>query len=264
MKKYYLHDGIDQQGPFGIEELKLKNISRETPIWYDGLPEWTTVEKIYELKILLNSTPPPFQNTVAKTAKANYQPEMKKNNLSLFALIIAGIIILILGLIYLLKNKSTNIENNLNKVENSNKDSVAISSHINTQLQIEKTPKTLNKSSLKEKLIGNHNFGIQFIWDGYGTANISNNGTNLIINGSQYSKDNTEYCKINGEIEIVNEQTLNFTGNITIFTQNCCGLIDINGGFTFVKTGNRKYWRLQKRNKLCDEFTCCYYLDIFQ
>ena len=61
MKKYYLHNGIEQQGPFDIDDLKIKDINKCTPIWYDGLPEWTTAEKVDDLKELIKtSTPPPF------------------------------------------------------------------------------------------------------------------------------------------------------------------------------------------------------------
>lgn len=63
MKRFYLHNGTEQQGPFDIEELKTKNISKETPIWHEGLVEWTTAEKVEELKPLFNSTPPPFETT---------------------------------------------------------------------------------------------------------------------------------------------------------------------------------------------------------
>jgi len=61
MKKFYLHIGTDQQGPFDIEDLKAKNITKETSIWFEGLPEWTTADKIDELKELFSkTTPPPF------------------------------------------------------------------------------------------------------------------------------------------------------------------------------------------------------------
>lgn len=36
MKKYYLHDGTEQFGPFDLDELKTKNINCQTPNWYDG------------------------------------------------------------------------------------------------------------------------------------------------------------------------------------------------------------------------------------
>ena len=60
MKKYYFNDGTSQQGPFTIEELKGKNISPETPVWYDGLADWTTAGQLEELKEIFVHTPPPF------------------------------------------------------------------------------------------------------------------------------------------------------------------------------------------------------------
>jgi hypothetical protein len=72
MKKYFLHDGSQQAGPFDIEELKSKNLNRETPIWYEGLEEWTAISKIAELKEIIISTPPPF------TAKLASPPPVEK------------------------------------------------------------------------------------------------------------------------------------------------------------------------------------------
>lgn len=60
MKKYFLHDGSQQAGPFDIEELKTKNLNRDTPIWFEGLEEWTTISKVDELKEIITVTPPPF------------------------------------------------------------------------------------------------------------------------------------------------------------------------------------------------------------
>jgi hypothetical protein len=61
VKKYYLHDGKEQQGPFDVEELKTKNITKDTSIWHEGLAEWTIADNITELNDLFNKkTPPPF------------------------------------------------------------------------------------------------------------------------------------------------------------------------------------------------------------
>ncbi len=60
MKKYFYFDGTAQQGPFTVEELLSKNISAETPVWYEGLADWTTAGKLDELKDLLVHTPPPL------------------------------------------------------------------------------------------------------------------------------------------------------------------------------------------------------------
>lgn len=60
MKKYFLSDGTAQQGPFTLEELQAKAITASTPIWYDGLPDWTTAGQLEELKDIITHTPPPF------------------------------------------------------------------------------------------------------------------------------------------------------------------------------------------------------------
>lgn len=61
MKIYYLHIGEKQSGPFDIEELKQKDITKETPIWYQGLNDWTTAGEINELSSFFQGTPPPLK-----------------------------------------------------------------------------------------------------------------------------------------------------------------------------------------------------------
>ena len=65
MTQYYFHDGQQEQGPFDIEQLKSQTLKKDTPIWYEGLGEWTTIGKIEELKDLIKPTPPPFGSTTA-------------------------------------------------------------------------------------------------------------------------------------------------------------------------------------------------------
>ncbi len=77
MKRYYLHNGKEQQGPYDAEDLRHKNLQKQTPIWYEGLSEWTTADQIEELKDLLgNTTPPPFQGSHSYQA----QPVVKKKS----------------------------------------------------------------------------------------------------------------------------------------------------------------------------------------
>ncbi len=58
MKKYYLHNGNEQDGPFYISQLKKKGITRETEVWCRGLSDWTCAGEIDELKVLFTQTPP--------------------------------------------------------------------------------------------------------------------------------------------------------------------------------------------------------------
>lgn len=116
----------------------------------------------------------------------------------------------------------------------------------------------------EKKLLGKKAFGIQFIWDGYSFAEIYLDGDVIKIKGNQFSKDKSEYCKIEGKLDFKDEKQFIFNGHITIYTHDCCGVIDTTGKFTFRKTGNRKYWRLKEFDNLCSMYTCAYYLDIFE
>lgn len=54
MREYYTHIGKIQKGPFTLDELKLQNINANTPVWYEGLQEWTTANEIGELEVLFD------------------------------------------------------------------------------------------------------------------------------------------------------------------------------------------------------------------
>ena len=60
MKKYYLYLNDVLTGPFDAEELSSKNITRQTPLWFEGLSGWTVAGNLPELQSLF--VPPPFQN----------------------------------------------------------------------------------------------------------------------------------------------------------------------------------------------------------
>jgi hypothetical protein len=117
MKKYYYHDGKSQQGPFDIEELKSKSLSKDTMIWFEGMPEWLKAETIEELKELfivkmpppLNPTPPTLQinsaisnekQTVTTTNQIPYQKQInqpkssQKRNIIIIASVLGGLLFL--------------------------------------------------------------------------------------------------------------------------------------------------------------------------
>jgi len=111
MKKYYIHNGTEQEGPFELDELKTKNITKSTSIWYDGLSDWTSAEKIAEIKVLFNTTaPPPFSSKltvpppIQKKAIAQQQTKKKRKvGLTIF-LIVVGLIALIICGLFVAKN----------------------------------------------------------------------------------------------------------------------------------------------------------------
>lgn len=62
MKKYYLHNGQENIGPFDKEELREQKINKDSLVWADDWNEWKKAREIDELKIILLSIPPPKYN----------------------------------------------------------------------------------------------------------------------------------------------------------------------------------------------------------
>jgi len=71
MKKYFYTNGIDKFGPFSIEEMISRNLTRETKIWFYGLENWTPLSEIDELKSIINSKPPPIKFSLPIDIQAN-------------------------------------------------------------------------------------------------------------------------------------------------------------------------------------------------
>jgi len=54
---YFYKTNGAQFGPVSIDELKTKNITSDTPIWYDPLPKWTTAGQVDALKNIIVAAP---------------------------------------------------------------------------------------------------------------------------------------------------------------------------------------------------------------
>lgn len=76
MKKYYLHNGTESSGPFDIEELKVKNITKSSPVWFEGMQHWKTAGEIPELTRLFIAIPPPI------TAFSAPEPSPKEEHIT--------------------------------------------------------------------------------------------------------------------------------------------------------------------------------------
>ena len=68
MKKYFLHNGKEQHGPYSLDELKEIGLTDKTMVWFDGISNWSEAQSIPELKEFATLTPPPFDK-----AKPNNQ-----------------------------------------------------------------------------------------------------------------------------------------------------------------------------------------------
>jgi len=66
MTQFFTHDGENEQGPFDLERLKSQSLKKDTPIWYEGLENWTTAGEVEELKelFLAKPSPPPLRKNI--------------------------------------------------------------------------------------------------------------------------------------------------------------------------------------------------------
>lgn len=214
MRKYFIHNVETENGPFDIEQLKTMQIKSETPIWYEGLQNWTIAGNVDELKsiIVSSSTPPKFENfsqqnaninppIYSKTNFANNQNVIPKKNKTLRNVLI-GVGLLVLTLILIdLFGGSANSEPTYNENEEFiGVDSSAVAvdeekDRINEQLTIKKR----NYRNNFEKYIRVSTN--QYTYNELG--GISNLDV-IVTNDTDYVLDevnvNVDYIKDNGDI----------------------------------------------------------------
>lgn len=124
MKKYYLHNGTESSGPFSFDELRAMNITKTTPVWFEGMEKWKYAKDVEELYELVAVTPPPFQ----VEEKSIPQPNQTSSNAAYlglskntFIMVIVAIVVTSTIAINIIqnnrskeleaKNKKTEIEN---------------------------------------------------------------------------------------------------------------------------------------------------------
>ncbi|WP_264549918.1 DUF4339 domain-containing protein [Flavobacterium sp. N2820] len=136
MKTFFLFIDDEQQGPFNLEELKSKKITRTTKVWFEGLDDWKNADEIEELKSLFISVPPPIKpiSTPPPIKKVLSEIEVEQED-KIFGLrkktffISVGILVLLLSLTFKMmqsfqkdeierENKETEIYNEQLKIQN--------------------------------------------------------------------------------------------------------------------------------------------------
>ena len=55
--EFFIIKNDEQQGPFTVEQLSGMNIMPDTPVWAEGMPDWTTADKVAELQRLVAYAP---------------------------------------------------------------------------------------------------------------------------------------------------------------------------------------------------------------
>lgn len=106
MKKYYYSDGSEKFGPFTLNELKTKQITKENLVWFAPMEDWKAAGEVPELSVLFEgsavSTPGPNDN---------FRPNNNKGNsiLKVF-LISASVVIGVSGIVYYINSPGSEQE----------------------------------------------------------------------------------------------------------------------------------------------------------
>ena len=90
MKEYFILNGSNQNGPFTIEQLKEKKITKGTQVWCEEMTDWQDAGEVEELKFLFTTAPPPpLHRPFKQSTVIPEEPEKPKN--PKIMLIIGGI-----------------------------------------------------------------------------------------------------------------------------------------------------------------------------
>lgn len=87
MTTYFIKEQDCEAGPFTIDQLKLKQLNKDSQVWHAALKGWTPAGNIFELKVLFEPafTSYPFGKTNPGRVRAgNFKQQFKKISVLLF------------------------------------------------------------------------------------------------------------------------------------------------------------------------------------
>lgn len=72
MKKYFYSDGVNQKGPYTLDELAEKKLNKNTLVWFDDITDWAPLHTFPELLSVVQNTPPPLKLKNIKKSKSKF------------------------------------------------------------------------------------------------------------------------------------------------------------------------------------------------
>jgi hypothetical protein len=152
MKKYFLHNGTESSGPFSFDELRAMNITKTTPVWFEGMEKWKYAKDVEELYELVAVTPPPFQveeksipqptQTTQTTSNATYLGLSKNTFITVIVVIVVASTI---AINIIQNNRSEELEAKNKKTEIENRQFLL------QQKEIEEQKKLIKEQQLAEE-----------------------------------------------------------------------------------------------------------------
>ena len=80
--EFFIIKNDEQHGPFNLSQMSVVNLQPDTPVWHEGLEDWTPASEVAELKDLVAYAPKVDAATEAQTlaGTGNGVPPMWKHN----------------------------------------------------------------------------------------------------------------------------------------------------------------------------------------
>lgn len=226
MKQYYIYLDNEQKGPLSFEELKEKNISRETSVWFEGQADWKKAFEIEELTELFKSVPPPI-NTFTQTPpipKTDDKKLLEEDEthrifgikLKVLLIIVGAIFLLIIGFNFyqeynrqVIEDINQTTETHNQQIELQQKEIEEQKARLDEQEQIEIERKVKEKRESLEKRYAELNNELNVLYNQLSEAKKNLNNVTAFKLLRTSSERNEQINAAQSEIDIINEQIRN-------------------------------------------------------
>jgi len=226
MKQYYIYLDNEQKGPLSFEELKEKNISRETLIWFEGQADWKKAFEIEELTELFKSVPPPINTftqipPIPKTDDKKLLEEDETHRifgikLKVLLIIVGAIFLLIIGFNFyqeynrqVIEDINQTTETHNQQIELQQKEIEEQKARLLEQEQIEADRKVREKKESLEKRFAELNNELNVLYNQLSEAKKNLNNVTAFKLLRTSSERNEQISLAQNEIEKINEKIRN-------------------------------------------------------
>jgi hypothetical protein len=226
MKQYYIYLDNEQTGPLSFEELKEKNISRETSVWFEGQANWKKAFEIEELTELFKSVPPPI-NTFTQTPplpktdnnillEEDEAPRIFGIKRNVLLVVVSALFLLIIGFNFYQEynrqvlddiNQTTEIHNQ--QIELQQKEIEEQKARLAEQEQIEADRKVREKREALEKRYAELNNELNVLYNQLSEAKKNLNNVTAFKLLRTSSERNEQISLAQNDIDLINEEIRN-------------------------------------------------------
>jgi hypothetical protein len=109
--EYFYIEGLEQKGPFSLDQLISRGIKSDTLIWKKGLNEWKPARDVEELKSIFQEIPPPLPKAVGNCQEEEEEAFIESSDAKLWITIkVFSAVLVLLGLALLVSQQIVEVK----------------------------------------------------------------------------------------------------------------------------------------------------------